>query len=180
MTIHSIEGLKQKAQNMTCTIVCGATESGQTMRGVSVGVQNNRVTCLYDQQTGVYLWIVNGQFVHEEDVRAFLDEGRPTAIPEGIGITAELAKFEQYRTEHLPAPAEDCKALMNLNGQWTALYSNPDSGYLRILEVLEQTIKQGHGAVPLNALSKKRDTAEGALLDVADKFMAECNRLKMN
>lgn len=183
MKIHSMEGLKRDAPRTTCTVVCGATGTAHGMRGITVVSENTAVTCLYDAAADYYLWIMGGQFVREEDVKEFFDEGKPPAIPVSINISDELAKFDRYHADRLPVLAtrvqlegrEAYETLVRLSEQWGVLYSGPE-GYARILE----TINRGGGAVPLHVLGKKRDTAEAALLDVAEKFVAECARLKLN
>ncbi|CAE6803162.1 hypothetical protein R75461_05286 [Paraburkholderia nemoris] len=187
MKNHSLEGLKQKAQRFTCTMVCGTTGAAQSIRGVTVVVESTPITCLYDSPADSFLWIVYGQFVHEDEVRAFLDEGKPPATPKEISVSDELAKFDRYRADLLPVLAthvqtegrEQYETLVRLSEQWGTLYYAP-GGYTQLLEAIERTAKLGHGPVPLNVLVGKQDAAEAALLDVAERFMAECKRLDMS
>lgn len=93
---------------------------------------------------------------------------------EEITVADALAKFDAYRAERLPVLAacvhaegrERYEVLVRLSEQWGVLYYGPE-GYTRILDMMSR----GGGALPPVVLADKRDTAEGALLDVAEKFV---------
>jgi hypothetical protein len=180
MKVHSLEGLKQKARNYTCTVVCDM--DAQKVQGVTVIVETTPITCLYDRATDYYLWIVCGQFAHEDDVRAFLDEGKPDYSKVTTPCEA-LKKFDAYRSTLLPALAthvqtegrEAYETICRLSEAWGVQYHGPE-GYTRITDMLTR----GGGAVPQNVLAQKADSAEAALLGVAEHFMAECKRLELN
>jgi len=100
-----------------------------------------------------------------------------------ISVADALAKFDRYRADLLPALATcvqtegraQYETLVRLSEQWGVLYYGPE-GLTRILE----TIARGGGALPLNMLADKRDVAEAALFDVAERFMAESKRLGLS
>lgn len=179
MKVHSLEGLKEKAQRYSCTIVCD--RDAQKVQGVTVIVETTPITCLYDRATDCYLWIMHGRFTHEDDVRAFLDEGRPVR-PKEITACEALEKFDAYRAGRLPVLAtyvqtegrEAYETLVRLNEQWQVLYSGPE-GYLRMIEMATR----GNTPIPLAVLAEKQDGAEAALLTVADQFMSESVRLNL-
>ncbi|MFM0603662.1 hypothetical protein PQR05_03920 [Paraburkholderia sediminicola] len=182
MKLHSLEGLKQKAQRYTCAVFCDELEAAQRVQGVTVVVESVPVTCLYDSPTDSFLWIVSGQFVHEDEVRAFLDEGRPPPIPKEISTREALEKFDRYRAAQMPVIStheqtggrEQYETICRLNEAWLTRYTGPE-GYERIVGMLDR----GGGALPPKMLAERADAAEAGLFDVAERFMAEYARLGM-
>lgn len=183
MKLHSLEGLKQKAQRFTCTVHCDAMEAAQRVQGVSVVVESMPLTCLYDSPTDSFLWIIGGQFVTEQQAETFLNEGRPPPHPQEISTRQAFAKFDRYRAAQLPTISthvqtegrEQYETICRLSEQWLTLYCGPE-GYERIVRALDR----GGQALPPQMLAERVDAAEAALFDVAERFMAEYARLGLS
>jgi hypothetical protein len=184
MKIHSLNGLKKMAQNLTCVVSCDVTGAAQAMRGVSVVVESTPVTCLYDQHADTFLWIVGGRFVPEEQVGDFLEEGKPELLPVEVGVTEALTKFNAYWATRLPVLAERMQAegrekyeaLCTASERWAELFYGAE-GYSRVLEMVDHQGRTGAGALPLHVLAEKCDQAEPELLAVAEQYTTEARRL---
>lgn len=178
MKIHSLKGLKDKAQHGYTEIVSGTAV--HKVRGVTVNVEQTLISCLYDPSVYSFAWYMGGVPVTEQAVRLWL---QPDYVPPRQVSTEEsLAKFDAWHTAQLPVVStyvategrEKCELLLRLGEQWGTLYNGPE-GYLRIEQALGKRIDEGRR----HFLSEKLDNAEVALLEIAEKFVTEYQRLEL-
>jgi hypothetical protein len=178
MKIHSVRGLKDKAQHGYMEIVSGTV--AHKVRGVTVQVEKTLISCLYDPSAHSFAWYMDGVPVTEQSVCVVLEpDYKP---PREVSTEESLAKFDTWHTAQLPVVStyvategrEKCETLIRLGEQWGTLYNGPE-GYLKIEQALGKNIDEGRRSF----LHEKLDNAERSLLEIAEKFVAEYQRLEL-
>lgn len=175
MKIHSLKGIKEKAQSGYTSL--GTGTAMHSVRGVTVQNEDTVISALYYGGDD-YAWFVNGAPVSESAAAAVLE---PDYVPPYVPGTEEtLAKFDAWHTAQLPVVVtyvqtegrEKCETLVRLGEQWGVLYSGTE-GYLRAQDMLGENPDEGKRTF----LIQKLDSIESALFDIAAKFVAEYQRL---
>jgi hypothetical protein len=174
MKIHSLKGLKAKAQSSYIDLVTGTV--AHRVPGITVRQEDTSISCLYDPYADTFTWYMNGMPVTERTAAAQL---RVISEPE-YGTEESFAKFDAWHIAQLPVVAtyvqtegrEKCETLVRLGEQWGVLYSGTE-GYLRAQDMLGKHPDEGKRTF----LIQKLDSIESALLDIAEKFVAEYQRL---